>query len=426
MPTIAVTGGRIPPDIQYYLDGAIECYDIPPDVYFWARTFEPEITRILDNFDSDPELIAIRDHSTRLSSYGDQIEAKYLQWQLTAPFEEVALCLGYGLTWTPDMPKFISDVAHTLVDARHGMMAGVYAEYITHQTDILNFYNGMRMFERKLGFLQSLYRIQQQWDALESQPDFSDYEIVYPPEMSREDARNAIEYEDNHGHIRQRAPRSRPKGPRKETKKALKRSAELLDGITGEKTTSLFLSGGEVVVTGQKYKFVLTKQKYGSITSTHGSAQTKVYDLATDEFICGLCVYTPNVTIFDHLASIVLHCKSGLEEQIILDANITTRGNMALLPESKKLTELAYTRNQEIIDALDGEDQPRDVNRMLRHINGIHYQEIQKQKSYIDNLNNKLRMKTTKRVLRKYAGIVPKRVVRNERLKMLFYGPEVG
>jgi hypothetical protein len=123
---------------------------------------------------------------------------------------------------------------------------------------------------------------------------------------------------------------------KKEQKKALKRSAELLNSVTGENTVSLFLSGQSVEVTGDKYKFVLSKQQFGTIAGSHGSANTKVFDKASGEFVCGLCVYTQNVTVFDHLASLVLHCKAGLEDQIIQDANITSHGNLDYLPKNKR------------------------------------------------------------------------------------------
>jgi hypothetical protein len=420
MPDIMVTGGRIPADIQYFLDGSAECYDIPPDVYFWARTFEPDITGIIDSFDADPQLNAIRDHSARLSRYGEQLEKLYLHWQTTASFEEVALCLGYGMHWSPAIDKFIGDII-TLVDSRQGVMARVYAEYAEHQTDLLVFYNGQKMFERKLGFMQSLYRIQQQWDALNEHPNFDDYKIIYPKSLTNVSRTDETDWDDDH--VVGRKKKITSKVLPKETKKALKRSAELLNGITGSKTTQLFLSGKAVVVTGQKYKFTLVKQQYGNISTNHGSAQTEVHDLETGEFVCGLCVYTPNVTVFDHLASIVLHCKSGLEEQIIMEANITKRGNLELLPDSKKQATHVTEQNQIILDGLNPFN-PRMEN-LLEHMNGPNWIEIQRQQKLIDDLNNKLKAKTIKRIIRKHASILPKRVVRFDNVRTLFYGPEI-
>ncbi len=408
MPQVVIKGGYCPPDIQYYLDGAFSCYDIPPDVYFWAKHFHPNITKVLDDFDRIPENGFV-DHGARLVAHGERLERLYLQWQQDAPIEEVSMCLGYGMAWMPSIEQIVGEIANTLVEFRGGVLETIYHRFETHRTDLLVFYNGQKLFQRKRGFVESLYRIEQQWFALEVQPTFADYELVYPERrgVSREEAIAAIREIDEGERLW--LEKQKPKAPNKGIKKALKRSAELLNGVTGEKTTELFLSGQEVVVTGQRYKFVLTKEKHTTVTSNHGSARTDVYDIATNAFVAGLCVYTPGVTVFDHLASIVLHCKSGLEEQILLDANVIRRGDDSLLPESKRRKEKSETGGREL--------------GILQNLYGENYLEVDTQRERIRKLNAQLKQKNLRQIIKKYGHIMPARRVELPAMRQLSYAP---
>lgn len=396
MPTLQISPRNIPHDIQYFLDCSIECFDIPPDVYLWARLFSTNITELIDNLGKmdfgDPY------HSSTLHRWGEEIERVYLEWQSNAPLEEVQLCLAYGLQYGTNVDQRIRELANTLVEHSTGIIGtiGYYRDHIRHRTpDDITYYDGVKLVERKLSHFQSLYRINKQWHAMPEKPDFSTWTIEYPPRPSPAELREQL------GITR--------KPVDKKVKKALKRSAALLDSVTHEPTTKLFLSGDEVSVTGQKYRFSLTKDPYASLTNgSHGSCRTRVYDATTNEFIAGLCVYTPNVTVFDHLASIVLHCKSGLEDVIINEANITERGNIDLLPEEKRLSlqpkELNLSDEEESPVGLFGQSVVRISSKM---------------KARIDRLNLIQQDKTVQRVMRKYPFLYEIKPVQLDSLQRL-------
>lgn len=339
MVDVNITGGFLPPDIHYYLDGSIDCFDITPDVYIWGKFFEPNFTQILDSLGE--EEIQADNHSERLNTYGQRLEQAFLKWQETADPASTAVCLAYGAAYSTDVESIVDGIVGQIVDYNDPTMPSLRGIVeVTHETKDLIYYNGLKYIERKLSYFRSRKRMLDQWAKIKDTIDWNSIEIKWPAPKKIK-----FKIDDEEEFIDLGSPAKKVKLFKREQKKALKRSAELLNNITGENTVSLFLSGQEVVVTGEKYKFVLTKQQYGDIAGSHGSANTRVFHRETGEFVCGLCVYTEKVTVFDHLASLVLHCKAGLEEQIISDANITSRGNIQLLPDAKR-NEVLDTSNR--------------------------------------------------------------------------------
>lgn len=423
MVDVMVTGGRMPPDIQYFLDGSAECFDIPVDVYFWGRYFCPNLTELIDNMDKDASLVVPGHHGSTLTNYGMQLERMYLEWQNQADPHAVALCLAYGMHFMPSPEKIIGDLCNTLVDDELGTIAKIsfYSSNTRHQKDGLVYFDGMKMFERKRHFMESRARIIRQWDEVK-ELDLREIKLVWP---------EPIRYVDFIDEYRSSKP-----APEKSTRKALKRSAKLLDAVAGENTVKLFLSGSEVSVTGNKYRFSLTKDKYGSITGSHGAAVTRVYDVASNEFICGLCVYTKNVTVFDHLASIVLHCKSGLEEVIIDEANVTERGRIDLLPKTKYDKLMGLNKPEPFLDADDFEHVglreiedrfdivERKENSIAAAIYGPGYRLVAQRKRKVDQANEKAKSKLVHRIRRKHPELFVKPSTPVAHLAQLFNGPQ--
>lgn len=342
MSTVQITGGYNPPDIEYFLDGSIECFDITPDIYLWGKFFKEGFTQLLDHLENEPN--EYENHSDRLNFFGQRLEEEFLKWQETADPNAVALCLAYGATYSTNVESIINGLVGQIVEYKDPTFPAFRLAKVCYETKDLIYYDGLAYVERKISYFKSRQRMLKQWEEIKDTVDWASLRIEWPQPKRikfRVDGELEEEWVDFDSY------RPKPKPIKKEQKKALKRSAELLNNLTGENTVSLFLSGQSVEVTGNKYRFELTKQQFGSITGSHGSANTRVYDIATGEFVCGLCVYTENVTVFDHLASLVLHCKAGLEEQIIQDANITTHGNLELLPKDKRDDVYKASRNFE-------------------------------------------------------------------------------
>jgi len=438
MVDVAVTGGPIAHDIQYYLDCAAECFDIPPDVYIWARTFHPNLTQLVDSFDEDPTLRGDdNNHGNWLSRCGDRLEKLYLEWQEWADPNAVAFCLAYGVTYSPTSEFVLNQICNTLVDDEQSVLTGIayYDSARTYAKDGLVYYDGLKLFQRKRGFFESLRRIHLQWEQFEAKPDLRELRLVYPPRIEQNlDDVQILEIEDpNRGNYRpNRLARRKPKPLPKEKKKALRKSADLLNTLTGSNTTQLFLSGKEVTVTGQKYVFSLTKELRSSLTTSHGSATTSVYDKASGEFVCGLCVYTAGVTVFDHLASLVLHCKSGLEDQIIMDANITKKGRMDLLPAAKReQIELERRRwapqEVEVINLADIESQLEIVeNRVAVSLFGENNKARMARESKVRAANDLAKRKLIHRIKRKHPDFFRNPTVRFNEIRRLAHGPEIG
>jgi len=400
MHTIEFTNTPPAHDVMYFLDCSVSSFHIPLDVYLWATKFHPNITQLVDSLDSMEDLKKDQ-HMSTLEAWGDYLEKLYLEWQQDAPWEHVVLCLGYAIAYMPSIDQLVRQTASTLVDDANSILSTIdtYKRFQRHTSNGIVFYDGKQMLAEHTNHLHSLYRISAQWDALEVKPDFSEFEIIH-----RRDPELEV--------FQTRLKTAEVKVLPKETKRALKRSAQVLDSIAGESTSSLFLSGKEIIVTGTKYKFSLSKDPYGSISGSHGACVTRVLCAETDEFIASLCIYTPNVTVFDHLASLVLHCTSGLEDVILMEANIIQRGNVEKLPAAK-LEQLNAPKRP--VEFLDYEVVEGFTRKSLESA------AIRKRKEYIQKKNLSARRKLVQRLALEVPWLT--KVEKQPHIRELFFNP---
>lgn len=410
MVDVVLTGGPLPPDINYYLECSVECFNIPLDVYFWAKHFCPNTTQLVDELDQDPEL-RFETHTEALSKHCSRLERYYLDWQEHADINAVAVCLAFGTYYTSDTRALLDNMMNSLVLPTRDVLLSIphYSNAIRYSENTIAYLDGVKLFDRQRGFFESRYRMVKQWETIRDQVDLRDIRLIQQPRPTLQQLRAVMEFEDNRN---KRNARVIPK----EKRKALKRSATLLDAVSGENTVQMFLSGEKVTVTGNKYHFVLTKAAHSSITNAHGTATTRVYDSDSGEFVCGLCVYSPGVTVFDHLASIVMHCKSGLEDLIIEEANITDRGNLEFLPVGKKKQlEKQRAANEAVVF------EPAGPNMIEQAMYGSDYGIIKQQAGKVKSLNEQAQQKLSRRLMKKFPHLFVQCAPHTVNVDELFY-----
>lgn len=115
----------------------------------------------------------------------------------------------------------------------------------------------------------------------------------------------------------------------KENRRIIKRSVKLLGRVIGDAQTRRFVHGDPIRVTG--LLAVWEMRRLGSLfNAEHGQHALRIIDKDDlDTTLCHLCVYSPAVPLLDHIASLVLHIRTGLEEDILRVGNATD-----ILPEA--------------------------------------------------------------------------------------------
>lgn len=306
----------IAPDIQYCIDSLMEFKTLPPDVYAWLIWFNEDTNGLIDSYDNSRETL-----DQTISGQAIWLEEKYIEWQKTAPVEHVAFCLAYAVF---NRPKNIRHELRELV----GQLAIPESSFVRDMPraikkngiHIYNPYDELKRNERYFSFWD---RIERQWNEFEHKDMIREFKITHEYKRSTQTPSQV------------QIPVPKKTEIKKETKKALKRSAKLFETYAGDGSTGLFLSGEEIRITGKKYIFVL--KKTSSVTMSHGACSTTVLDATTGNFIAKICVYSPNVTVFDHMVSIIFHCKAGMEDLIIKESNVMTCADYSKLPEEKRV-----------------------------------------------------------------------------------------
>lgn len=303
------------PDIQYCVDSLMEFKSLPLDVYAWLMWFNEDTNGLIDSYDSHRETI-----DQTITSQAIWLEEKYLEWQKTGPIEQVAFCLAYAVFYRPkNIRNELRELVGQLAVPESSFVQTMPRAVLKNGIHTYNPYDELKRNERYFSFWD---RIERQWNEFEHKDLIREFKITH-------------EYKQSPTRPDYIQPPKKKIEIKKETKKALKRSSKLFETYAGEGSTGLFLSGEEIRIIGQKYVFVL--KKTSSITMSHGACSTDVLDATTGNFIANLCVYSPNVTVFDHMVSIIFHCKAGMEDLVIKESNVMRCVDYSKLPEEKRI-----------------------------------------------------------------------------------------
>jgi len=295
------------PEVCYSLDCAVEAGDITSDIHAYICAIHPDPDGWYAMLDPHPDFFA----SLRAGS-----RAALAEWRAAAPLQDRATVTWAGLE---GLPRALVDSARaTLTEATKagarpgGFDRGEIARLMSDRDFVA-------IHARP--FLPALSEIAMRAgedvrimgpDAFRATRDRLD--DLY---MTAERRRMEIAYAAR-GKGTVPVPKE-PKRERKARRKPLRRSAEFLSCVVGDRKARAFISGDDVVVQGKRFDFRVRK---GVLSSNgHGGMNLTVTDKDSVE-LSDLCFYFRDMPAADQLAGLVLHVQAGEEEAILRTANV--------------------------------------------------------------------------------------------------------
>lgn len=113
--------------------------------------------------------------------------------------------------------------------------------------------------------------------------------------------------------------------PDKKRRKILKRAAALVVATLGASTMTALARGEPIVIPGEKFDLQLIVPDL--LLKGHGGIHASVLDKEKRHSLAKLCVYVKETLAIDQVVSMGLHMQSGLEDEILNTANVTTYEN---------------------------------------------------------------------------------------------------
>lgn len=295
------------PDVCYFFDASLECGHIAPDVHhhFMNVARHEDANAVVDNYDTVAKKRYDR-HWDNLIAMGLHCEDTYLRWR--AQNREAARVSSlHAAYWLSGYARHrAKDAAQWLVDKG--------ATNLTPATLI--------KAEREMGLTTMRGVIRRSIGrALADLSDLTPYELgtVYFQLEGHRDAREMFTREELNGTIDSAEALRYLNQKRKKQRGVIKRSLKLAQRVLGTDQTRLFVGKGKLRIEGRLANYELTRS--GSLAISHGGATLAVFDKEHDIHLCNLCIYTPNVPVLDHVASIVLHIRADEEEEILKIGN---------------------------------------------------------------------------------------------------------
>ncbi len=166
----------------------------------------------------------------------------------------------------------------------------------------------------------------------------------------------------------------------------IKRSARFLSKLIGAEATRLYVGGEAIRIEGRHAIFELKKRS--NLMSAHGgwAAMAVFHKDHPDLHLCDICIFTSDVPLLDHIASIVMHIQSGHEEDILSIGNAANCSETAytlpwLLPHLPTrgarvpmLDDIVIAQPRWAVPGVT--DKKRKTERVLRELRRYAYEEI--------------------------------------------------
>lgn len=354
------------PDIQYFLDSSFQCMHIAQDTYFHFMYQDPNVNSFVDAYDSKNRKYVKRKHWDTLQDMGAYCEEELIRWRATNPSNKVGPSYSVYEGIATQFEEFVQHYAAVAVDRGH-VRFDDRAKMACHDQ--------FRMFDNLAMLKRACVRA---WHDLEGydKPVLSRALKMLNDEWTERQHDEVIALEDlrrqlgvqNDCNIRDRkkaADYLRRK--LKQDRKTIKRSINHGNLIMGEETTKMFIGGGKVRVEGKHCVYEI--RKTGGLLGSHGSAALSVFTKEDDIHLCNLCIYTPNVPVMDHVASLIMHIKAGEEEDILKIGNAFSINQQEAYSHEWLVPHLPKRDERTLFEPDD--DLTRVIARHLRNTHGI-------------------------------------------------------
>lgn len=308
-------GRRLPDDVDYFISSAVECLDLPYDIGFWLQYFCPNPGDLI-NADNHGRPLGQEQHPEDLyvgtGMALERVRKSYDKWfnNNNVSIDEKMLCLCSGVSSIRyvlrESCKFLAQAAV------HEDHEGMFYRRDPPNTKVIRRFRANTITAKGGHYDIKVY----DW----KNPEFFDYAF---PKRNIDDIKRLLSLIENIGElpddvlvlvtpIRKLAWRVYDRKQRK----AIRRGVEVLAELIGMDKTKEFIVTRKLDIPAEKFTFRL---KLEHLSESHGGVSTQV--LVKDEPVCNLCIYTPDTPILDHVASVILHVRAGLEDDLINTGN---------------------------------------------------------------------------------------------------------
>lgn len=341
------------PDVRYFLDGSIECGHIAGDVYHYFMEMAPDANEVLDAYNSTE---TFDKHWHGLADTGMYLENIYIDRRAKKSGLDRLSPSFRGLT------EFNTILKSQLFNASDVAVSNGFVRWTPGAEDLLNkefaFGNSMKLLKRSItrasqdfdGFtLEDIKQVREKIEAkrhaeflLQQEQMLALRSSIGADLLSEEGSgfgdrlsvmSSSVEINKAKRKIQERVKKERG---------VIKRSARFLSKLIGDDATRMYVGGHALVIEG-KHAIYELKKKSNLMNSHGGFAALSVFDKDNpDIHLCDLCIYTDGVPLLDHIASLVMHIRTGHEDEILRVGNATNCSTLAY--EKKWLSDYLPSR----------------------------------------------------------------------------------
>jgi hypothetical protein len=289
---------------SWFLDCSLILGDIGPDTYYYYQNVDPYTDDVIGNYRSPPGMV-FDTHGDSLSYQALMMEARFTEWRAAFPKAALGVSVSSVETFGHVLQNHVSELAIGAVNHGHRRVTAEVreAKHFNQTTKVMR-----RAMNRIAADLQgldrdTLLRIDAEHTAyLQSRLYERPQDVEGIPFYQRDlrpikNAKAFIRREQKHA------------------RSIMKRSMKFLSALIGDDATRMFVSGDRIRIEGQHCVYEI--HRTGRMAYEHGGSGLKVFTKDEDIHLCDICIYTPNVPIFDHVAGIVMHIKAGEEDKIL-------------------------------------------------------------------------------------------------------------
>lgn len=310
----------VPADIRYFLDCSFQSGHIAGDVHHYFMYDAPGTAEFIDAYEDRGPFDR---HWSRLIDMGLYVEDRFLSWRFKAAREDKLTASFFNLTEVHyQLEEMVGTYSNHLVDRGYTSLT---PDAVAEADKQYGFLTNMQVIAR------SMHRAAADFSGLKQEELFYFRQDMHRRSLERREAERAnllraianskgdTEYQDAPEVEKTRAMIKASRTEDKLRRRVIKRSIKLAQKLMGTDTTRMFVGGDRVRFEGEHAVYEL--RRTGNMVQHYGGSKLSVFDKENDIHLCDVCIYTPNVPILDHVASIALHIRAGHEEDILRIGN---------------------------------------------------------------------------------------------------------
>lgn len=351
----------LPPDISYFLDCALQSCHITGDTEHFHRSFQTNVVELIDKFEDQRDYPK---HWNRLVDMGLALEHDYIYHRgHMTPVERQACSLNALKNMRFQLHEFVGSYSNLLADNNFSRLTpdafvkmnecyafadnvGILSRAATRAWHDLNDCSMDDLRSIKAADVKRIASLINLTTAnryiLSADEDYLDSN-----DFTMENCRFLLNEQDylDPSVLKQRKLKRIKE--RKEQRKIIKRSIKFAQKFLGTETTRLFLNRNVIRIDGENVIFEIVKSTSNSATTSHGGSTLRIFDKKNPSIYLGnICIYSKDVPLLDHVCSLIMHVKAGLEDEIMEKGNLYNLSDDALEHEYVS----RFLRKREVID----------------------------------------------------------------------------